>query len=57
MFDRTLAAARVIEPCACARIYEDLKQPVLNYVRLRGAADSDDVASEVFLRTVGGYRR
>lgn len=32
-----------------ARIYEDLKQPVLGYVRLRGAADPDDVTSEVFL--------
>lgn len=49
MFDRTLAAARDGEPWACARLYEDLKQPVLGYVRLRGAADPDDVTSEVFL--------
>lgn len=49
MFDRTLAAARGGEPWACARIYEDLKHPVLGYVRLRGAAEPDDVTSEVFL--------
>lgn len=48
-FHRVLAAARAGEAWACARIYEDLKQPVLGYVRLRGAADPDDVTSEVFL--------
>lgn len=49
MFDRTLACARDGEAWACARIYEDLKQPVAGYVRLRGAAEPDDVTSEVFL--------
>ncbi len=49
MFDRTLASARGGEAWACARIYEDLKQPVLGYARLRGAEDPDDVTSEVFL--------
>lgn len=48
-FERTLAAARAGEAWACARIYEDLKRPVVAYVRLRGAADPDDVTSEVFL--------
>ncbi len=49
MFDRTLAAARGGEAWACARIYEDLKASVMGYARLRGAADPDDVTSEVFL--------
>lgn len=49
LFDRTLAAALEGEAWACARIYEDLKRPVVAYVRLRGAADPDDVTSEVFL--------
>lgn len=48
-FERTLAAARTGEAWACARIYEDLKRPVVAYVRLRGALDPDDVTSEVFL--------
>lgn len=48
-FHRILAAARAGEAWACARIYEDLKQPVLGYVRLRGGVDADDVTSEAFL--------
>lgn len=48
-FERSIAAARVGEAWACARIYEDLKQPVTAYVRLRGATDPDDVTSETFL--------
>lgn len=49
LFDQTLAAARAGQAWACARLYEDLKRPVVAYVDLRGAADPDDVASEVFL--------
>lgn len=49
VFDRTLAAALAGEAWACARLYEDLKGPVSAYVRLRGAAQPDEVTSEVFL--------
>lgn len=48
-FDRVLTAAREGEAWACARIYEDLKKPVVTYVRMRGAKDPDDVTSETFL--------
>lgn len=48
-FDQTLAAARAGQAWACTRLYEDLKRPVVAYVRMRGAPDPDDVASEVFL--------
>jgi RNA polymerase sigma-70 factor (ECF subfamily) len=48
-FDRVLTAAREGEAWACARIYENLKQPVVTYVQMRGATDPDDVTSETFL--------
>ena len=53
-FPAVLAAARAGEPWACTRLYEDLKRPVLTYVRLRGARDPDDVTSEVFLGVFRG---
>lgn len=56
-FERTLAAARAGEAWACARIYEDLKRPVVAYVRLRGAAEPDDVTSEVFLNVFRDLHR
>ena len=48
-FDRVLAAAREGEAWACARIYEDLRGPVMAYVLFRGASEPEDVTSEVFL--------
>lgn len=48
-FDQILAAARRRESWACTHLYEQLKGPVVTYVRLRGACDPDDVTSEVFL--------
>lgn len=49
-FDDVLAAALTGEAWAPARLYEDLKGPVVTFLRLRGAGDPDDVASEVFLQ-------
>lgn len=49
-FADVLLAARRGEAWACARLYEDLKRPVVTFVRLRGARDADDVTSEVFLQ-------
>ncbi|MBW3619913.1 MAG: RNA polymerase sigma factor [Actinobacteria bacterium] len=48
--DDVLAAARSGEAWAVARLYEDLKGPVVTFVRLRGARDPDDVTSETFLQ-------
>lgn len=48
--DEVLAAARRGEAWAVARLYEDLKGPVVTFVRLRGARDPDDVTSETFLQ-------
>jgi RNA polymerase sigma factor (sigma-70 family) len=49
-FADVLLAARRGEAWACARLYEELKRPVVTFVRLRGARDPDDVTSEVFLQ-------
>lgn len=49
-FDDVLAAARAGEAWAVARLYEDLKGPVVTFARLRGARDPDDVTSETFLQ-------
>lgn len=49
LLDRALAAAKAGEAWGCARLYEELKRPVTAYVRMRGAADPDDVTSETFL--------
>ena len=48
-FDDVLAAARTGAAWALQRLYEDLAGTVTGYLRLRGAADADDVASEAFL--------
>ncbi|MBW3658148.1 MAG: RNA polymerase sigma factor [Actinobacteria bacterium] len=49
-FDDVLVAAQTGEAWAVARLYEDLKGPVVTFARLRGAADPDDVTSETFLQ-------
>lgn len=56
-FEHVLTAARAGEAWAPARLYEDLKGPVVTFLRLRGAADPDDVASEVFLQVFRGLDR
>lgn len=48
-FETTLAAAQAGAGWALTRIYSDLAPPVTGYLRLRGAGEPDDVASEVFL--------
>lgn len=48
-FDGVLAAAQTGAPWAFERLYFDLAPHVANYVRLRGAAEPEDLTSEVFL--------
>jgi RNA polymerase sigma-70 factor (ECF subfamily) len=49
-FSGTLDAAKAGAEWAWADIYRDLAGPVTGYLRSRGAADADDVASETFLQ-------
>lgn len=49
-FDLVLAAARTGQPWACRRLWEMLSRPVFGFARLHGAAEPDDVTSEVFLQ-------
>jgi RNA polymerase sigma factor (sigma-70 family) len=44
-----LTAAQAGAPWAFERLYADLAPQVANYVRLRGAAEPEDLTSEVFL--------
>ncbi|MEX2487162.1 MAG: RNA polymerase sigma factor [Nitriliruptoraceae bacterium] len=44
-----LAAAQADAPWALQRLYEDLAPAVTGYLRLRGAQEPDDLASEAFL--------
>lgn len=48
-FEGVLLAARANAPWAFQRLYEDLAPTVTGYLRLRGAAEPDDLCSEVFL--------
>jgi len=45
-----LAAARRREPWALDRLYRELAPTVAGYLRLRGAAEPDDLTSDVFVR-------
>lgn len=57
-FDDVLAAAQAGAPWALQRLYEDLAPVVTGYLRLRGAPEPDDTASEAFLavfRTLGSF--
>lgn len=48
-FPSLLAAAQANAPWAFERIYRELAPAVTGYLRLHGASDPEDVASEVFL--------
>ena len=53
-FDAVLAAARAGRPEAWERLYRSLAPAVTGYLRVQGAAEPDDLASEAFL---GVFRR
>jgi RNA polymerase sigma-70 factor (ECF subfamily) len=58
-FEEVLAAAQAGAPWALQRLYEDLAPVVTGYLRLRGAIEPDDLASETFLNvfhTIAGFR-
>jgi RNA polymerase sigma factor (sigma-70 family) len=57
-FDGALAAAQAGAGWALRALYDDLAPVVTGYLRLHGASDPDDVASETFLgvfRTLAGF--
>ena len=45
-----LEAARAGAEWAWSRLYNDLSGPVLGYLRMRGAAEPEDLLGEVFLQ-------
>ena len=53
-FDDVLAAARAGAPWAFEVLYRDLAPAVTGYLRLHGAAEPDDLASETFLGVFTG---
>jgi RNA polymerase sigma-70 factor (ECF subfamily) len=53
-FDRLLRLARSGSTWAWSQLYAELAGPVLGYLRLRGAAEPEDLLSEVFLHMVRG---
>jgi RNA polymerase sigma-70 factor (ECF subfamily) len=53
-FDRLLLLARSGSTWAWSQLYAELAGPVLGYLRLRGAAEPEDLLSEVFLAMVRG---
>ena len=53
-FDNVLYAARAGAEWAWERIYAELAPGVRGYLRANGAADADDLVSEVFLQVVRG---
>jgi len=58
VFDDVLVAAQAGAGWACTRIWEDLAGVVTGYLRMQGAAEPDDVASETFLnvfRSLGTF--
>lgn len=56
-FAPTLDAARAGAEWAWARLYEDIAPAVLGYLRVRGAADPEDVLGETFLQVVRDLER
>ena len=57
-FQRVLSAAQADAPWAYEQLYRSLSPAVCGYLRLRGAADPDDLTSEVFLgafRGIGSF--
>jgi RNA polymerase sigma-70 factor (ECF subfamily) len=58
-FDDVLGAAQAGAEWAWSRLYEDLAGHVLGYLRLRGAAEPEDLLGEVWLqvaRNLGGFQ-
>lgn len=53
-FDPVVHAARAGGAWAWERLYKDLAPPLLGYLRMRGAADPEDVLGEVFVQIVRG---
>jgi RNA polymerase sigma-70 factor (ECF subfamily) len=53
-YDEVLAAARTGAAWAFEVLYRDLAPPVTAYLRLHGAAEPDDLASETFLGVFTG---
>lgn len=53
-FDDVLAAAQAGAPWAFETLYRDLSPAVTGYLRLHGAAEPDDLASETFLGVFTG---
>ncbi len=49
-FSDTVASAQAGCPSACQELYESVAGRVCGYLRLHGAAEPDDLTSEVFLR-------
>ena len=56
-FERVLEAARAGRPEAWERLYHAFAPSVTGYLRMQGAAEPDDVASEVFLSVFRGISR
>lgn len=57
-FDSVIAAARAGQPAAWERLYAALAPAVTGYLRVQGATEPDDLASEVFLgvfRGIGSF--
>lgn len=53
-FESILAAAKAGADWAWAALYRELAGPVTGYLASRGAAEPEDVASEVFLKVASG---
>jgi len=53
-FDSALEAARAGEEWAWAALFRFLSGPVTGYLRMHGAADPEDLASETFLQVARG---
>ncbi|SNS68228.1 RNA polymerase sigma-70 factor, ECF subfamily [Geodermatophilus pulveris] len=53
-FDDVLAAAQAGAPWAFEVLYRDLSPAVTGYLRLHGAAEPDDLASETFIGVLTG---
>jgi RNA polymerase sigma factor (sigma-70 family) len=53
-FDQVLAAAQANAGWGFTRLYESLAPAVAGYLRSQGAADADDLTSEVFLGVFNG---
>ncbi|WP_180357731.1 RNA polymerase sigma factor [Streptomyces sp. NP160] len=56
-FPQVLDAARTGAPWALETLYRELAGPVTGYLRLHGAAEPDDLASEVFVGVLTGIGR